>query len=206
VHLGQGQDIHWSKSLTPEKLQLWMNDGVEEKIIQLYNLKTASVVEAGAEGACVIAKADDATRHACREFGRSFGLAFQIVNDLAEFSPNVIARGTASSDIAAGKLSYVIAKALRLLPATEASRLKDILCSPALRAESAVVAEGIELVQRSGALCKCREEAQKLMEDRWKEFSAHVPPSEPKTMLRVLWNFLLALDRDERYARFAPGN
>ncbi|HVF70386.1 MAG TPA: polyprenyl synthetase family protein [Chthoniobacterales bacterium] len=206
VHLGQGQDIHWSKSLTRDKLDLWMNDGVEDKIIQLYNLKTASVVEAGADGACVIAKVDEATRHACREFGRSFGLAFQIVNDLAEFNPNVIARGTESSDIAAGKLSYVIAKALRLLPPPEATRLKEILCSPALRAKGLAVAEGIDLVQRSGALAKCREEAQHLMEEKWKEFSAHVPPSEPKTMLRVLWNFLLSLDRDERYARFAPGN
>src|SRR5213075_1209419 len=33
VHLGQGQDIHWSKFLTPDRLQVWMNNGVEEKII-----------------------------------------------------------------------------------------------------------------------------------------------------------------------------
>lgn len=206
VHLGQGQDIHWSKSLTAERLQLWMNNGVEEKIIQLYNLKTASVVEAGAEGACVIAQANGETRQACREFGRSFGLAFQIVNDLAEFSPNVIARGTENSDIAAGKLSYVIAKALRMLPPAEAGRLKEILCSAELRAQRGAVAEGIDLVQRSGALAKCRAETESLMTEQWKKFSVLVPPSEPKTMLRVLWNFLLALDRDERYARFAPGN
>ncbi|HEX4641056.1 MAG TPA: polyprenyl synthetase family protein, partial [Chthoniobacterales bacterium] len=206
VHLGQGQDIHWSRSLTPERLGLWMNDNIEEKILQLYALKTGSVVEAGAEGAAVIAQADKPTRRVCRDFGRAFGLAFQIVNDLAEFKPNVIARGTESSDIAAGKLSYVIAKALRLLPQAEKERLKEILCSSVLRAEAGTVAQGIELVRGSGALEKCREEAKRLIEEQWHRFSAHVPPSEPKTMLRVLWNFLLSLDREERYARFAPGN
>jgi geranylgeranyl pyrophosphate synthase/predicted secreted hydrolase len=206
VHLGQGQDIHWSRSLTPEKLRLWMNDSVEEKIIQLYSLKTGSVVEAGAEGACVIAQTDDATRNVCRDFGRAFGLAFQIVNDLAEFSSNVIRRGDESSDIAAGKLSYVIAKALRLLPKAEAARLEEILCSAALRARPCAVAEGIELVRNSGALDCCRKEAHEMMEQQWKRFSALVPPSEPKTMLRVLWNFLLSLGCDQRHAKFAPGN
>ena len=206
VHLGQGQDIHWSRSLTPEKLRLWMNDSVEEKIIQLYSLKTGSVVEAGAEGACVIAETDEATRNVCRDFGRSFGLAFQIVNDLAEFSPNVINRGNESSDIAAGKLSYVIAKALRLLPKAEGARLEEILCSSALRAQPCAVAEGIDLVRRSGALDLCRREAHEMMEQQWKRFSALVPPSESKTMLRVLWNFLLSLGCDERHAKFTPGN
>jgi geranylgeranyl pyrophosphate synthase/predicted secreted hydrolase len=206
VHLGQGQDIHWSRSLTPEKLRLWMNDGVEEKIIQLYSLKTGSVVEAGAEGACVIAQTDEATRSVCRDFGLAFGLAFQIVNDLAEFSPNIIRRGDESSDIAAGKLSYVIAKALRLLPKADGARLEEILCSPALRAKPCALAEGIDLVRNSGALDLCRQEAQEMMEREWKRFSALVPPSESKTMLRVLWNFLLSLGCDKRHARFAPGN
>jgi geranylgeranyl pyrophosphate synthase len=164
------------------------------------------VVEAGAEGASVIAQADKATRRVCRDFGRAFGRAFQIVNDLADFKPNVIARATESGDIAAGKLSHVIAKALRLLREQDKARLQGILCSSALRTNPGAVMEGIELVRASGALEKCREEAHRLIAEKWKYFPAHVPPSEPKTMLRVLWNFLLALDRDERYVRFAPGN
>jgi len=205
AHLGQGQDIYLSKFLSREQLRLWMNDSIDAKIIQLYALKTGSVVEAAAEGACVIAKTDEATRRVCCDFGRSFGLAFQIVNDIVEFSPNRAGRGDGSSDIAAGKLSYVVVKALRLLPAMEAARLETIFCSPALRAEPGIIAEAIDLVQRSGALSLCRREAREMIEKQWKRFSAHVPPSEPKTMLRVLSAFLLALGGDERNARFAPG-
>lgn len=206
VHLGQGQDIQWSRSLTPEKLRHWMNDGIEEKIIQLYTLKSSSMVEMAAEGACVIAQADEATTRACCAFGRSFGIAFQILNDIMDFNPGVMRRAAESGDIAAGKLSYVVTKALRLLPNPEAARLATILCSPALRCESCVNLEAVGLVQRSGALAACRREAQEMIEREWKSFSAHVPPSEPKTMLRVLWTFLLALGNDERYAKFVPGN
>src|SRR5207244_13552360 len=78
THLGQGQDIYLSKFLSREQLRLWMNDSIDAKIIQLYALKTGEVVEAAAEGACVIAKTDEATRRVCCDFGRSFGLAFQI--------------------------------------------------------------------------------------------------------------------------------
>ena len=205
AHLGQGQDIYLSKFLSRDQLRLWMNDSIDAKIIQLYALKTGSVVEAAAEGACVIAKTDEATRRVCCDFGRSFGLAFQIVNDIVEFSPNRVGRGEGSSDLAAGKLSYVVVKALRLLPAAEAARLETIFCSPELRAEPGVIAEAIDLVQRSGALSLCRREAHEMIEEQWKRFSAHVPPSEPKTMLRVLSAFLLALGSDERNARFAPG-
>jgi len=206
VHLGQGQDIYWSKFLTREKLRVWMDDSVEAKIIQLYTLKSAAMVEAAAEGACVIAKTDEATKRVCCDFGRAFGVAFQIVNDIVDFNPNFISRGDESSDINAGKLSYVIAKALRLLPAAEAARLETIFCSPALRSESGINSEAIDLVQRSGALAVCRREAQEMIEKQWKRFSTHVPPSEAKTMLRVLWTFLLSLGCDERHAKFAPGN
>jgi geranylgeranyl pyrophosphate synthase/predicted secreted hydrolase len=202
VYLGQGQDIHWPRSLTPEKLRLWMNDGVEEKIIGLYTLKSSSMCEMAAEGACVIAETDEATKSICRDFGRAFGLAFQIVNDIADFRPNFMRRGHESGDIAAGKLSYVIAKALRLLPPLDAARLETILCSPDLRSESCVNLEAIDLVQRSGALAVCRREAQEMIGVQWKRFSTHVPPSEPKTMLRVLWTLLLELGSDERYPKF----
>lgn len=205
AHLGQGQDIYLSKFLSRDRLRFWMNDSIDAKIIQLYALKTAAVVEAAAEGACVIANVDEGTRQVCRDFGRSFGLAFQIVNDIVEFTPDCLGRN-GSSDIAAGKLSYVLVKAMRALPKIDANRLEGILCSLELRADSDIVAEAIDLVQRSGALASCRAEAQSLIAEQWKRFSARVPPSEPKTMLRVLSEFLLSLGQEKRHSAFAPGN
>jgi ABC-type oligopeptide transport system ATPase subunit len=45
--------------------------------------------------------------------------------------------------------------------------------------------EGIELVRASGALETCRQEARSMVEEQWRRLSAHVPPSESKTMLRT---------------------
>lgn len=50
------------------------------------------------------------------------------------------------------------------------------------------------------------QETRAFIEEQWKRFSAHVPPSESKTMLRVLWNSRLAVGGDERYADFVAGS
>jgi len=206
AHLGQGQDIYWSRFLTLKRLDEWMNDSLGPKIIQLYTQKTAAIMECASEVACVISGADKATREACVDFGWAFGVAFQIVNDIVDFAPSRIAALHGGCDLAEGKLTYVIFRALERLPAPQRARLGDILCSPSLRSQPSVLAEGIELVRSSGALAGCRQEARGLVEEQWKRLSAHVPPSEPKTMLRVLYRFILSLGEDERNIEFAPGN
>lgn len=206
AHLGQGQDIYWSRNLTAERLREWMDDSLGSKIIQLYSQKTASITECGAEGTCVIAQVDDATRQVCADFGRAFGVAFQIVNDIVDFSPGRLAKGHGGCDLTEGKLTYVIFRALERLPEMERARLAEIFCSQNLRNEPAALAEGIGLVRGSGALEACRQEARAMVEEQWKRLSALVPPSESKTMLRVLARFILSLGEDERDIEFAPGN
>lgn len=206
AHLGQGQDIYWSRHLTANRLDEWMNDSLGPKIVQLYSQKTAAVVECASEATCVIAKTDAATRQACADFGRAFGVAFQFVNDIVDFTPGRIAKGHGGCDIAEGKLTYVIFRALERLAGTDRARLGEILCSPSLRAAPATLAEGIELVRHSGALEACRQEARAMVEEQWKRFSSCVAPSESKAMLRVLYRFILSLGEDERDIEFAPGN
>lgn len=206
AHLGQGQDLYWSKLLTRQYLSEWTNDSIVPKILQVYTQKTASVVEAAAEGACVIANADGEMRRHCADFGRTLGVAFQIVNDMVDFSDVRIDQGSGGSDIAEGKLTYAIVKALSLLPTWQRDHLADILCSPKLRQQPAMLADAIELVRCSGALALCQTEAHSMVQNEWRRLSCHLPPSEAKTSLRVLWNFLLSLASDPRYTDFAPGN
>jgi geranylgeranyl pyrophosphate synthase len=205
-HLGQGQDIYWSKFLDQDRLSEWLNDSLGPKILQQYTQKTASVVEGAAEIVCVIANADVGTQKACVEFGRALGIGFQIVDDIVDFSVARMARGHGGCDLAAGKLSYVIFQALRRLPDPHRGRLAEIFCSSLLRLEPASHAEGVELVRGSGALQASRREAWAMVQSHWQRLSEYLPPSEPKTMLRALWSFLLSLGDDERNVEFAPGN
>jgi len=198
-HLGQGQDIYWSRCLTSEQLDAWARDSLGPKILQSYAHKTAALVAGMAETACVIAKADAATRAACVEFARSFGVAFQIVDDILDFSRARREAGTGGRDLAEGKLTYIVARTLERLPAAERGRLRAVLCSPELRQDTRTRSEGIELVQASGAPDACRQEAHGMVNAAWARFSEQVPPSEPKTLLRALCMGLLRIDDGHRH-------
>jgi octaprenyl-diphosphate synthase len=183
-----------------------MKDDMESRLLQLYTQKTAAVVEASAEGAAIIAGASAPLQAACANFGRTLGIAFQVVNDIVDFSDSRVKAGDGGSDLREGKITYAVLRALQRLPRRQRERLEAIVCSPALRQDDQAIAEGIELVRRSGAIEVCRKEARRMVEDEWKALSKYLPPSESKQMLRVLWTFLLSCGDQEGFAGYAPGN
>ena len=190
-HFGQSLDLYWSRNLTEANLDLWIGDSIGPKILQMYAYKTASASEGMAQIACVTAQADSTTRQACAEFGKIFGVAFQIVDDVHNFADSPKWTKDCGEDIRAGKLTYVIFRALELSNEADRRRLKSILCSQRLRKDRGALREGIELVRRSGALDACRREAVSMFEAEWDRLSQVVPPSEAKVMLRMLCANLL---------------
>jgi geranylgeranyl diphosphate synthase type I len=190
-HFGQGQDIWWTRNLTVENITAWSHDHLREKILQMYDFKTASAALAIAEAGCILADATPDVRDACISFARELGVAFQITDDIQGFEQTPDTEGVCGEDLAAGKLTYVIVRAMELLETVDRDRLKKILCSKPLRQDPVVLNEGIGLVQKSGALSVCRHEAQSMVEAEWKNFSLVIPPSEPKTMLRLFCRNLI---------------
>ena len=70
--------------------------------------KTAALIEASLELGAVLAGADTARRAVYREYGRSIGLAFQIVDDILDATSDTSTLGkTAGKDAKAGKATYV---------------------------------------------------------------------------------------------------
>ena len=185
-HFGQSLDIYWSKYLSREMLGKWLDETIEEKILQMYSYKTASAVEAVAEAVCVIAKTDEEAKKAYMSLGNIFGTVFQIIDDINNFSDSKEWRKTCGEDLSAGKLTYVIARAMKNLPKDARERLIDIMTQETLRADQDCLREGIDLIRESGALDACRVFAQDMIEDEWRKFSKHVPPSDTKTMIRML--------------------
>jgi len=192
-HLGQALDIYWTRNLSRKNLVLWQADHLPEKMLQMYEFKTASPAIMIAEACCILGGSDDATRAACRDLARSFGVAFQILNDVRDFDEDRNSR-PCSGDLASGKLTYAIVRALGRLPVHDRRRLEAILCSRRLRRDPAVVQEGMALVRKSGALRLCRSEARYMVEEAWGNFSPMIPPSEHKMMLR-LFSRNLVLER-----------
>ena len=166
-------------------------EGLRQKILQMYEHKTATPLEGAVEFACIIANSDRAVREACLSFARVFGVAFQIIDDIHNFSESPAWRKIPGEDISAGKLTYVTLRSIELLKGKDSRRLQMILCSAALRGDPSALQEAIDLVRKSGALCLCQREARTMVEREWKRFSEKVPPSEPKTLLRILCSRLL---------------
>jgi geranylgeranyl pyrophosphate synthase len=124
-------------------------------------------------------------------FARSMGLAFQLIDDIKNFNDSPGWGKQRGEDLRAGKLTYLILRALETLAPPERGFLRDTLCRPERRADPGVLNQGIELVKRSGACEQVRREARALVEPAWEAFSLAVAPSSSKTELRFLWESLI---------------
>lgn len=193
AHLGQSLDLFWSRTLNETHLDGWLADSVGPKILEMYALKTAAPVEGSAEAAGVLAGASDPIRHATQRFARALGVAFQLVDDVNNFSDSPTWGKERGEDLRTGKLTYVIVSALRTLPDADRDALRQILCRPDLRRDPAALQAGIDLIVRSGACDRVRGEARAMVLPAWDQFSQRVPASMSKMELRVLWEGLLGV-------------
>lgn len=186
AHCGQATDIYWSRSMTPERIEAWLADDLEAKILQMYDMKTGAGARGLVDSLTMLLAIDPATTSACTEFARAFAVSFQIADDVLNFSGSDRWTKVPGEDLASGKLTYVIATALRRLDPASAARLRQILCTPELRCGPPGLDEGIALVRDSGALQVCQEAARKMTEQAWDDFTIHLRPSEPKIMLHAM--------------------
>jgi geranylgeranyl pyrophosphate synthase len=196
AHCGQTTDIYWSQNMRHEQLCQWLADDIESMILQMYVFKTATAPKALAQMAALLADADAALTSLSVDFAQSLGVAFQIVDDIHNFSQASDWTKVAGEDLATGKLTFVIVSAIRRLAARDSRRLQEILCSQALRNDPAALDEGIQLILKSGSLDYCRDLAKKMSEDAWAKFSAHVPSSDASIMLHAMCLKLLDLAYD----------
>jgi geranylgeranyl pyrophosphate synthase len=193
AHLGQSLDIFWTDTLSAAQLEGWMADSIGPKILQMYALKTAAPIEALAEAAALLAGIGPAARQPVVRFARSMGLAFQLIDDIENFSSSPGWGKQRGEDLRAGKLTYLILRALERLAPPDRGFLRDILCQPDRCRDAEVLNRGIELVMHSGACEQVREEARALVAPAWETLSLSVPPSSSKTELRFLWESLVEL-------------
>lgn len=191
AHFGQTLDLYWSRHMTPNRLNDWLKNSMGQKILQMYEYKTAAPVEGLGECAAIIAGAKKATRELCAEFARNLGIAFQIIDDINNFSQSQDWRKIPGEDISEGKLTYVVYRALENLNGKDREKLLKIISSEELRKDPSHYNEGCRLVRESGAREICRREAEELVTPSWIKLSQILQPSEPKIQLCALYLSLL---------------
>ena len=77
-------------------------------ITRLQQLKTGALIEYAVEAACIMARLPSEARTSYRGYARNIGLAFQIADDLIDFSGDEAAAGKRTGkDVHAGKATFV---------------------------------------------------------------------------------------------------
>ncbi len=193
THFGQGMDIYWSKFVSGDNLQPWIDGSLSAKVLDMYADKTAALVIGMAKLACIIAEAEEKVQKACVNFARSFGVAFQIMDDVLNFSNSGKWTKVIGEDLSAGKLTYVFVKAMEKTEGSARETLQRLACDEGYRRDFHHIETGLRIIQESGALEECRREAHSMVQAQWHELSRHLVPSEPKLMLRLLCSKLTDL-------------
>jgi len=196
AHFGQALDIYWSRNMSLRNLSVWFEDDIESKILQMYDYKTATAPKGLARVAAVLNGVSGEIEEAAVSFARAFAVAYQIIDDVHNFSNSPRWTKVCGEDITNGKLTFVIAKAITMLDEEKSNRFQKILCDENLRKEQSALDEAVELVRNSGALDACKKEAREMSNKAWNHFAKVVPSCEAKIMLHMLQRKMIDLVYD----------
>ena len=119
---GQGAELVWRGG---EFDNLSLDDALE-----IYALKTAPAFEAALYSGVRLAHPAGLLAETIRQFARELGVGFQILNDLGDWKHDESNKLTAGGDVLGHRPTMLLALALKLLPATEATEMLAILTKP----------------------------------------------------------------------------
>lgn len=173
-----------------EMRQLLAHDPLEFSEAE-YNLliraKTASLVA----GSCEIGalQASPAEREALRRFGEALGMAFQIVDDLLDYTEDASVTGKPfGSDLREHKVTLPLIAALPNMGEGERRAVSRLLRSP--EPGDALIAEVIQAVSRAGGLDYARERALQLAQQADTELDL-LQPSAAREALRASITYVI---------------
>jgi octaprenyl-diphosphate synthase len=173
-----------------EMRQLLAHDPLEfseEQYDLLIRAKTASLVS----GACEIGalKAAPEEREALRRFGEALGMAFQIVDDLLDYTEDASVTGKPfGSDLREHKVTLPLIAALPRLREVERRAVSRLLHSP--EPSDAQIAEVILAVSQAGGLDYARDRALRLAQQADTELDV-LQPSAARDALRASITYVI---------------
>ncbi len=173
-----------------EMRQLLAHDPLEfseEQYDLLIQAKTASLVSGACEIGALRASADE--RAALRRFGGALGMAFQIVDDLLDYTEDATVTGKPfGSDLREHKVTLPLIAALPRMADAERRGVSRLLQTP--EPSDSQIAEVIMAVSRAGGLDYARERALRLAQTAEGELDL-LAPSAAREALRASITYVI---------------
>ena len=134
----------------------------EPRYYRVIELKTAVLFAAACKTAGLLAGLSEARSEQLAIYGRKLGMAFQIMDDLLDYTGDEALIGKSlGDDLAEGKPTLPLIRAQQQLPAAEKQRLRDIIEA----GEREAIGEVIALLHATDALTYSRSAAGRLAEE-----------------------------------------
>ena len=153
----------------------------EEQYDLLIRAKTASLLSAATEVGAL--QASPRERAALRRFGERLGMAFQIVDDLIDYTEDEAVTGKPTgADLREHKVTLPLIAALPRMTPGERSAVEALMAAP--EPSDGEIAAAIGAVDRAGGLAYSRARALRLAEEAEAELDA-VEPSAARDALRA---------------------
>lgn len=160
-------------------------DTTEVEYIDVIERKTAKLFEVAARSGAIVAKQDDSVLEAMGVFGRHFGLAFQLVDDMLDYRGNIDSIGkNIGDDLADGKPTLPLIIAMQEGSKEQASLIRESISQGKV--------ENLAEITRAIASTKAIDYTEKLAREACtKAVSAleSLPDSAFKTALVKLTNY-----------------
>jgi octaprenyl-diphosphate synthase len=178
-----------------ELLQLTMlgrTDVSEEQYFDILQRKTAYLFSACCEIGAIMGQAAPELQSALRDYGINLGTAFQLVDDLLDFTATEEALGKAAgADLLEGKVTLPLIFLLESDPSMRED-IQTVMRDGHYRNVSRDVL--LQAVERTGALSRARERAYEYA-DRAREALNPLPESKYCDALRAIPTFIVERDR-----------
>lgn len=137
-------------------------DLTQETYLKIIEAKTACLFSAAAEVGAVIAQADPSQRRALAAFGHTLGIAFQLMDDILDYTADQKKLGkTIGDDFREGKVTLPVIFAYE--NKADCSFWKEAF-EKGMREETALT-HAIHLLKKSGAILRTKAIAQSFMEE-----------------------------------------
>ena len=172
-------DLARGEMLQLERAQ--KGDTTEADYREIIYCKTTSLFEAAILSAAYSVEATEAEQECCRQYARHIGLAFQMMDDILDYSPELSIGKPTGQDIMERKITLPLFCLFRKVPASVERSIRRRMKKP----DAALVQDVFALIRQYDALSLARETLQEEIRLAV-EAIAPFPPSEAKSYLEKL--------------------
>lgn len=199
-HVGQAMDLMWSGDRYDILAKVADFETTRAQLLEQYRLKSGCQLEAVARIAGILAGAPEAMVGAAAEYSRTFGIVFQVLDDVIGIQDGYRQLGKQEGeDVTNRKLNMVLLYALAAIDPDERPGMVERLSGGGADA----VDTARRLIDRTDSATRCLDDAEALLEGCWEPMGA-LPNTDAKLVMRSVPRWLLAQRRAQIQRRREP--